>query len=135
MKDSFALPDARTVMIATVSPASKDTEHSLSTLRHACLMIGKDGHNGKESESETENEDSATASSAKNNPDRISISNKRSISTNRTMVGNNTKGGKSSVYRGETRPGISFFAYFFPPCILDNYFFLGNKMIDLTLHG
>ena len=49
LKDSFELPDARTVMIATVSPASKDTEHSLSTLRHACLMV-----NAEEEEEEGE---------------------------------------------------------------------------------
>jgi hypothetical protein len=29
------------VVIATVSPASKDTEHSLNTLRHACVMGGQ----------------------------------------------------------------------------------------------
>ena len=38
LKDSFAHPNARTVVIATVSPASKDTEHSLNTLRYASLM-------------------------------------------------------------------------------------------------
>ena len=31
----------RLAVIATVSPASKDTEHSLNTLRHACIMGGK----------------------------------------------------------------------------------------------
>jgi kinesin family protein 2/24 len=30
-----------TVVIATVSPSSKDTEHSLNTLRHACIMDGQ----------------------------------------------------------------------------------------------
>ena len=30
-----------TVIIATVSPSSKDTEHSLNTLRHACIMDGQ----------------------------------------------------------------------------------------------
>ena len=30
-----------TVVIATVSPASKDTEHSLNTIRHACIMDGQ----------------------------------------------------------------------------------------------
>lgn len=38
---SFSLPTARTIVIATVSPASKDTEHSLNTLRHACIMHGQ----------------------------------------------------------------------------------------------
>lgn len=42
LKNSFVLPHARTIVIATVSPASKDTEHSLNTLRHACLMNGQD---------------------------------------------------------------------------------------------
>jgi kinesin family protein 2/24 len=41
LKGSFTLPSAKTVIIATVSPASKDTEHSLNTLRHACIMTGK----------------------------------------------------------------------------------------------
>ena len=41
LKSSFILPTARTVIIATVSPASKDTEHSLNTLRHACVMDGQ----------------------------------------------------------------------------------------------
>lgn len=30
-----------TVVVATVSPSSKDTEHSLNTLRHACIMDGQ----------------------------------------------------------------------------------------------
>ena len=41
LKMSFLLPTAKTVVIATVSPSSKDTEHSLNTLRHACLMDGQ----------------------------------------------------------------------------------------------
>lgn len=44
LKNSFALPSARTIVIATVSPASKDTEHSLNTLRHACIMHGQDSN-------------------------------------------------------------------------------------------
>ena len=40
LKDSFFSPSAVTVVITTVSPASKDTEHSLNTLRHACIMTG-----------------------------------------------------------------------------------------------
>lgn len=42
LKSSFMLPTAQTVIIGTVSPASKDTEHSLNTLRHACIMDGQD---------------------------------------------------------------------------------------------
>lgn len=42
LKSSFTSPIARTIVIATVSPASKDTEHSLNTLRHACIMNGQD---------------------------------------------------------------------------------------------
>ena len=41
LKDSLTMPSARTVIVATVSPSSKDTEHSLNTLRHACLMDGQ----------------------------------------------------------------------------------------------
>lgn len=49
LKTSFLFPTARTVIIATVSPASKDTEHSLNTLRHACIMDGQEtgGPNGE----------------------------------------------------------------------------------------
>lgn len=36
-----------TVIIATVSPSSKDTEHSLNTLRHACIMDGQSQGEGK----------------------------------------------------------------------------------------
>jgi len=38
LKKSLSSPLAKTVVIATLSPASKDTEHSLNTLRHACVM-------------------------------------------------------------------------------------------------
>ena len=40
LKSSLLEPTANTVIIATVSPASKDTDHSLNTLRHATLMGG-----------------------------------------------------------------------------------------------
>ena len=50
LKGSFVLPNASTHIIATVSPASKDTEHSLNTLRHASLMMSK--NSGKEEEDE-----------------------------------------------------------------------------------
>jgi kinesin family member 2/24 len=43
LKGSFILPTARTVIIATVSPSSKDTEHSLNTLKHACIMDVTEG--------------------------------------------------------------------------------------------
>jgi hypothetical protein len=49
LKASFFDPEARTVVIVTVSPASKDTEHSLNSLRHACIMDGQqDDAEGKE---------------------------------------------------------------------------------------
>lgn len=37
-----------TVVIATVSPSSKDTEHSLNTLRHACIMDGQSDGKGQQ---------------------------------------------------------------------------------------
>ena len=40
LKPSFFLKDSQTTILATVSPSSKDTEHSLNTLRHACIMNG-----------------------------------------------------------------------------------------------
>ena len=51
LKSSFSLPSAQTVVIATVSPASKDTEHSLNTLRHACLMDDKKRGNRRKGQS------------------------------------------------------------------------------------
>jgi hypothetical protein len=42
LKSSFSDPSARTTVIVTVSPASKDTEHSLNSLRHACIMDGQE---------------------------------------------------------------------------------------------
>ena len=42
LKSSFSEPSSRTVVIVTASPASKDTEHSLNSLRHACIMSGQD---------------------------------------------------------------------------------------------
>jgi len=40
LKDAFTLPasHSQTIVVATVSPSSGDTEHSLSTLKHASLM-------------------------------------------------------------------------------------------------
>eukprot|EP00981_Chlorochromonas_danica_P008137 scaffold2028_cov181-Ochromonas_danica.AAC.15 len=45
LKASFTLDHAYTIVIATISPASKDTEHSLNTLRHACIMHGQNDQN------------------------------------------------------------------------------------------
>ena len=42
LKYSFLMPASRTLVIATVSPSSKDTEHSLNTVRHACIMDGQE---------------------------------------------------------------------------------------------
>jgi hypothetical protein len=40
LKDAFTLPasHSRTIVVATVSPSSGDTEHTLSTLKHASLL-------------------------------------------------------------------------------------------------
>ena len=43
LKPCFTHPAAHTLVLATVSPAAKDTEHSLNTLRHACVMDGRLG--------------------------------------------------------------------------------------------
>eukprot|EP00930_Biecheleria_cincta_P045683 TRINITY_DN31488_c0_g1_i1.p1 TRINITY_DN31488_c0_g1~~TRINITY_DN31488_c0_g1_i1.p1 ORF type:complete len:802 (-),score=165.93 TRINITY_DN31488_c0_g1_i1:202-2574(-) len=40
----------QTVVIATVSPSSKDTEHSLNTVRHACIMDGQGDGKAKDGE-------------------------------------------------------------------------------------
>jgi kinesin family protein 2/24 len=41
LRPSFTAPGARTLVLATVSPAAKDTEHAVNTLRHASLMDGR----------------------------------------------------------------------------------------------
>ena len=46
LKDSLMSPAANTSVIVTISPASKDTEHSLNSLRHACVMDGQDTTKG-----------------------------------------------------------------------------------------
>ncbi len=44
LRNSFELEDtksrARTILIVTASPGAADTEHTLDTLRNACLMAG-----------------------------------------------------------------------------------------------
>ena len=42
LKHCFTQQSAKTVILACVSPASKDTEHSINTLRHASMMNGDD---------------------------------------------------------------------------------------------
>ena len=54
LKASFYLQSAKTVVISTVSPASKDTEHSLNTLRHSCLMDGQYDNNNHNNNGEGE---------------------------------------------------------------------------------
>ena len=61
LKNSFKRPGARTSVIACVSPASKDTEHSLNTLKNACVMAVNDGkakraNNGSSSSSSSSSE-------------------------------------------------------------------------------
>jgi hypothetical protein len=51
LKGAFTIPEARTVVIATISPSSKDTEHSLNTIRHACMMDGQHDFGANASES------------------------------------------------------------------------------------
>lgn len=41
LKDALTDPEARSLVICTVSPTSRDTEHTISTLRHACVMDGQ----------------------------------------------------------------------------------------------
>ena len=43
LKQSFTQADASTIVIATISPSSADTEHTLTTLHHSCLMDGQKG--------------------------------------------------------------------------------------------
>jgi kinesin family protein 2/24 len=41
LKQTFTLKEASTIVIATISPTSADTEHSLRSLHHSCLMDGQ----------------------------------------------------------------------------------------------
>ena len=41
LKSCFTMPEAYTVVIATVSPSCSDTEHTLSTLQHSSQMDGQ----------------------------------------------------------------------------------------------
>lgn len=43
LKQSFTQADASTIVISTISPSSADTEHTLTTLHHSCLMDGQKG--------------------------------------------------------------------------------------------
>lgn len=52
LKSAFTDPLARTVVVCTVSPCGSDTEHSLSTLRHACVMAGQNSSPGTATSSE-----------------------------------------------------------------------------------
>eukprot|EP01051_Picozoa_sp_SAG22_P012422 SAG22_NODE_1291_length_4852_cov_3.176310_2_plen_589_part_00 len=53
LKPQLSDPTARVVVIATVSPSSKDTEHSLNTLRHACVMDGQQDAAARKAAAET----------------------------------------------------------------------------------
>jgi hypothetical protein len=46
LKESLVSPASHTSVVVTISPASKDTEHSLNSLRHACVMDGQDTTRG-----------------------------------------------------------------------------------------
>ena len=41
LKQSFTRADASTIVISTISPSSADTEHTLTTMHHSCLMDGQ----------------------------------------------------------------------------------------------
>ena len=41
LKPSFTGKESQTLVLATISPAAKDTEHTVNTLRHACVMDGR----------------------------------------------------------------------------------------------
>ena len=47
LKPSFTGKESQTLVLATISPAAKDTEHTLNTLRHACVMDGRPTDDGK----------------------------------------------------------------------------------------
>ena len=47
LKPSFTGVESQTLVLATISPAAKDTEHTLNTLRHACVMDGRPTEDGK----------------------------------------------------------------------------------------
>lgn len=47
LKSAFIDPQSQTVVVVCVSPSSKDTEHTLNSLRYASVMenTGKQGSN------------------------------------------------------------------------------------------
>ena len=47
LKPSFTGKESQTLVLATISPAAKDTEHTVNTLRHACVMDGRPTEDGK----------------------------------------------------------------------------------------
>ena len=47
LKASFTGRESQTLVLATISPASKDSEHTVNTLRHACVMDGRPSEDGK----------------------------------------------------------------------------------------
>ena len=47
LKPSFTGKESQTLVLATVSPAAKDTEHTVNTMRHACVMDGRPTEDGK----------------------------------------------------------------------------------------
>ena len=47
LKPSFTGKESQTLVLATISPAAKDTEHTINTLRHACVMDGRPTEDGK----------------------------------------------------------------------------------------
>ena len=55
LRASFTTAGSSALVVATVSPASKDTEHSLNTLRHACVMDGRAGRGGGKADGEARN--------------------------------------------------------------------------------
>jgi flavin-binding protein dodecin len=72
LKGSFFLSTARTIVIACISPSSKDTEHSINTLRHACIMNGHDNNNNNDDHYHQQH----SASSASENDDGLISSSK-----------------------------------------------------------
>ena len=67
LKASFLFPTSRTLVIATVSPASKDTEHSLNTLRHACIMDGQQSEDPTSTSTSTDKDQNKDKGKEQNN--------------------------------------------------------------------
>jgi hypothetical protein len=106
LKQSFTQADASTIVIATISPSSADTEHTLTTLHHSCLMDGQKG-GGKGSRT-TRSVDVPPIGASRSNTDE-SAATRSSINTEQLSVGDavSAMGASTAGEEDENCPAIN----------------------------